>query len=145
MGPGSQADPLAPVLPPAALMPSCLLPNASTGSLIFQSNTEDERDAARKGSCESYRTGSLASHGSFSGTAALLEGRSIVPNPFEDPEARYLAIMNDEGQHSLWPASIDVPDGWVVVHDTDTRSHCVGYIEENWTDMRPKSLTASRV
>ncbi|SED19230.1 MbtH-like protein [Streptomyces melanosporofaciens] len=27
-------------------------------------------------------------------------------NPFEDPEGTYLVLVNDEGQHSLWPAFV---------------------------------------
>jgi uncharacterized protein YbdZ (MbtH family) len=52
----------------------------------------------------------------------------------------YRVIVNDEGQYSLWPASITVPDGWVTAHETDSRSNCLAYVEEQWTDMRPKSL-----
>ena len=37
-----------------------------------------------------------------------------MTNPFEDVEALYLVLVNDEGQHSLWPAGIAVPDGWVA-------------------------------
>ncbi|MDP9685021.1 MbtH protein [Streptomyces griseoviridis] len=48
--------------------------------------------------------------------------------------------MNDENQHSLWPAFAEVPDGWKAVFGEDTRAACIAYIEKNWTDMRPKSL-----
>ncbi|MFM9445780.1 MbtH family protein [Streptomyces acidiscabies] len=61
-------------------------------------------------------------------------------NPFEDDDARYLVLTNDEGQHSLWPAFAEVPDGWTVAHPEDTRRSCLEYVERNWTDMRPKSL-----
>ncbi|MFE2183805.1 MbtH family protein [Streptomyces sp. NPDC059455] len=61
-------------------------------------------------------------------------------NPFDDPDAEFLVLVNGEGQHSLWPAFADVPDGWQVAHSKDTREACLAYIEENWTDMRPKSL-----
>ncbi|GAQ59383.1 MbtH family protein [Streptomyces acidiscabies] len=61
-------------------------------------------------------------------------------NPFEDDDARYLVLTNDEGQHSLWPAFAEVPDGWTVAHPEDTRQACLEYVERNWTDMRPKSL-----
>ena len=63
-----------------------------------------------------------------------------MTNPFEDPDAVYLVLVNDEGQHSLWPASIAVPAGWVIAHDKDSRSNCLEYVEEHWTDMRPNSL-----
>jgi MbtH protein len=66
-----------------------------------------------------------------------------MPNPFEDPDALYQVIVNDEGQHSIWPATLGVPDGWTVVHDTDSRPQCIEYIENNWIDMRPQSLIHS--
>jgi len=66
--------------------------------------------------------------------------RIIVANPFEDPDASYRMLVNDEGQHSLWPASLPTPHGWSAVHDTDSRANCLEYIEKNWTDMRPQSL-----
>ncbi len=67
-----------------------------------------------------------------------MEGR--VPNPFEDEQAVYLVLRNDEGQYSLWPESVAVPAGWTVAHDRDSRQACLDYIEAQWTDMRPKSL-----
>lgn len=63
-----------------------------------------------------------------------------MTNPFEDENAKYLVLINDEGQYSLWPAFIDVPQGWSIVHEADTRQCCLDYINQNWTDMRPKSL-----
>ncbi|MFE5399112.1 MbtH family protein [Streptomyces sp. NPDC056568] len=63
-----------------------------------------------------------------------------MSNPFEDTEATYVVLVNDEGQHSLWPSFAEVPAGWsVVVSETDRQS-CLDFINENWTDMRPKSL-----
>lgn len=61
-------------------------------------------------------------------------------NPFEDEDASYLVLINDEGQHSLWPVFADVPDGWEVIFGADTRQACLDFIGKNWTDMRPKSL-----
>lgn len=63
-----------------------------------------------------------------------------MTNPFEDEQASYLVLVNDENQHSLWPADIDVPDGWRVVLGATSRQECLGYVEEHWTDMRPASL-----
>ncbi|MFH8348656.1 MbtH family protein [Streptomyces sp. NPDC018045] len=63
-----------------------------------------------------------------------------MTNPFENPDATYLVLVNDERQHSLWPASIEVPDGWTVAKTADTRDACLAYVEEHWTDMRPASL-----
>ncbi|WP_309237745.1 MbtH family protein [Streptomyces albidus (ex Kaewkla and Franco 2022)] len=66
-----------------------------------------------------------------------------MTNPFEDPDADYFVLVNDEGQHSLWPAFADVPEGWTVAHGEDRREACLDYINENWTDMRPRSLAES--
>ncbi|MGP4001147.1 MbtH family protein [Streptomyces sp. 8N706] len=66
-----------------------------------------------------------------------------MSNPFEDAEGVYVVLTNDEGQHSLWPAFAEVPPGWKIAHHKDSRQACLDYIEENWTDMRPKSLVAA--
>ncbi|WP_406151219.1 MbtH family protein [Streptomyces sp. NBC_01012] len=66
-----------------------------------------------------------------------------MTNPFEDENGTYLVLVNDEGQHSLWPAFAEVPGGWTVAHQEDTRQACLDYVEQNWTDLRPKSLIRS--
>jgi uncharacterized protein YbdZ (MbtH family) len=63
-----------------------------------------------------------------------------MTNPFENEKAEYRVLVNDEGQHSLWPSFREVPAGWTVVGPTGKRDDCLGWIEANWTDMRPKSL-----
>lgn len=63
-----------------------------------------------------------------------------MTNPFENEDGTYHALVNDEGQYSLWPTFVDVPDGWTIAHEAGTRAACLAFIEENWTDMRPKSL-----
>jgi MbtH protein len=63
-----------------------------------------------------------------------------MDNPFDDPDGEFLVLINDEEQYSLWPAFADVPPGWNVALDKDNRENCLKYINDNWTDMRPKSL-----
>ena len=63
-----------------------------------------------------------------------------MSNPFEDEEGVFHVLINDEGQHSLWPSFVDVPPGWRIVHEAQSRAACLEYIEKNWTDMRPKTL-----
>lgn len=63
-----------------------------------------------------------------------------MTNPFEDTECSYLVLVNDEGQHSLWPAFVEVPAGWAVTYPAATRSACLEHIERSWTDLRPRSL-----
>ncbi|MBM7054381.1 MULTISPECIES: MbtH family protein [Streptomyces] len=64
----------------------------------------------------------------------------MATNPFENDDARYFVLVNEENQHSLWPAFAEVPAGWTVAHGEDSRQACLDHINENWTDMRPKSL-----
>lgn len=64
-------------------------------------------------------------------------------NPFEDPEGTYLVLVNDEGQHSLWPTFVEVPAGWNVALAESDREAALKFVEDNWTDMRPKSLVAA--
>jgi MbtH protein len=63
-----------------------------------------------------------------------------MTNPFEDEKGVYLVLINDEGQHSLWPSFAEVPAGWTIVKEESSRKDCLDFINENWTDMRPKSL-----
>ncbi|GGQ63071.1 MbtH family protein [Couchioplanes azureus] len=63
-----------------------------------------------------------------------------MTNPFENADGRYLVLVNDEQQHSLWPSFVEVPAGWTVVFGEDSRAACLAYVEENWTDLRPRSL-----
>jgi len=61
-------------------------------------------------------------------------------NPFDDDNGEFLVLVNDELQYSLWPTFRDVPVGWQAVGPRGKRQECLAYIEEHWTDMRPKSL-----
>ncbi|GIG90400.1 MbtH family protein [Plantactinospora endophytica] len=62
-----------------------------------------------------------------------------MSSPLDDPDLDYLTLVNAEQQHSLWPASVAVPAGWTVVHGPAARDACLGYVRENWTDIRPVS------
>jgi MbtH protein len=61
-------------------------------------------------------------------------------NLFGDDDGTFSVLGNDEGRHSLWPAFVNVPPGWRVVFGENARADCLAYIEEQWTDMRPRSL-----
>jgi MbtH protein len=63
-----------------------------------------------------------------------------MTNPFEDPDAQYLVLVNEEGQYSIWPVFAEVPAGWNVAFGDAPRQECLEYIEKSWVDMRPKSL-----
>jgi uncharacterized protein YbdZ (MbtH family) len=66
-----------------------------------------------------------------------------VVNPFDDEDGEFLVLVNDEGQHSLWPSFAEVPAGWKAAHGPGSRQSCVDYVSEHWTDMRPVSLAAA--
>ncbi|MFC9268313.1 MbtH family protein [Streptomyces zhihengii] len=66
-----------------------------------------------------------------------------MSNPFDDTEGRFLVLVNDENQHSLWPAHLDVPGGWRQAHGPGGRQECLDVIDRSWTDMRPASLAAA--
>ncbi|MBI3435002.1 MAG: MbtH family protein [Proteobacteria bacterium] len=63
-----------------------------------------------------------------------------MANPFENENGVYHVLINEEGQHSLWPSFVPVPQGWTIILKSDTRAACIEYMDKNWTDLRPKSL-----
>ncbi|MDX3570884.1 MbtH family protein [Streptomyces bobili] len=64
-------------------------------------------------------------------------------NPFDDNEGRFLVLVNDEGQYSLWPSFAEVPGGWATAFPENTRQACLDFVESHWTDLRPRSLAAT--
>jgi MbtH protein len=66
-------------------------------------------------------------------------------NPFDDPEGTFVVLVNDEDQHSLWPAAMAVPAGWRKAHGPDGRQACLDYVEANWKDIRPRSARRDAV
>jgi MbtH protein len=64
-----------------------------------------------------------------------------MSNPFDDPDGRYFVLVNDEGQHSLWPSFAPVPAGWSVALEETDRQSALDHVNEHWTDLRPRSLT----
>jgi MbtH protein len=60
---------------------------------------------------------------------------------FDDEDGRaYRAVINDEGQYSIWPADRDPPPGWEPAGPSGTKAECIVRICAAWTDMRPRSL-----
>jgi MbtH protein len=52
----------------------------------------------------------------------------------------YMAVVNDEEQYSIWPADRALPPGWTPAGKEGTKQEVLAWIQEVWTDMRPKSL-----
>ncbi|HYS34094.1 MAG TPA: MbtH family NRPS accessory protein [Pseudonocardiaceae bacterium] len=58
----------------------------------------------------------------------------------EPVEIRYLVVLNDEEQYSIWDESMAVPAGWRAEGFTGVKDDCLAHIERVWTDMRPRSV-----
>jgi MbtH protein len=58
----------------------------------------------------------------------------------DDDTTTYQVLRNDEEQYSLWPLALDIPAGWQAVGKQGTKTECMSYVDEVWTDMRPRSL-----
>lgn len=63
-----------------------------------------------------------------------------MTNPFDDENGVFLVLRNDEWQYSIWPEFAEIPAGWTAVHGPAGRKECLDHVEQNWTDMRPRSL-----
>ncbi len=63
-----------------------------------------------------------------------------MANPFDDENGKFFVLVNDEGQHCIWPVFAAAPGGWTIIHGEDSKAASLAYVEENWADMRPKSL-----
>lgn len=57
-----------------------------------------------------------------------------------DDRLLYKVLLNDEGQYSLWPADREVPAGWREAGKSGPKEECLAFVEEVWTDLRPRSL-----
>ena len=62
-----------------------------------------------------------------------------MTNPNED-RTIYKVVVNREDQYSIWPLDRSNPPGWLDAGKQGSKSECLSYIDEVWTDMRPLSL-----
>jgi MbtH protein len=58
----------------------------------------------------------------------------------EEDSTIYKVVINHEEQYSIWPAHRENALGWKDAGKSGTKSECLEYIKEVWTDMRPLSL-----
>jgi len=61
----------------------------------------------------------------------------------EDDSRVYRVVVNHEEQYSIWPIDRENPAGWRDAGKSGSRSECLAYIKEVWTDMRPLSVRES--
>lgn len=79
------------------------------------------RAGARTGTSTAAGTGARAGAGTNAG--AQSESCSV--------------LVNDEGQFSLWSATVPVPDHWRETGISGDRKACLEQVTRTWTDMRP--------
>ena len=58
----------------------------------------------------------------------------------DEQDVRYVVVVNDEEQYSIWREGREIPAGWRAAGKAGTKSECLAYIDDVWTDMRPLSL-----
>ncbi len=58
----------------------------------------------------------------------------------EEDNTVYKAVVNHEEQYSIWPADRENPRGWKDAGKSGSKTECLSWITEVWTDMRPLSL-----
>jgi len=63
-----------------------------------------------------------------------------MTHPKEAPVEQYRVVVNEEEQYSIWPIAREIPLGWIEAGFTADKAECLKYIDETWTDMRPRSL-----
>jgi MbtH protein len=61
--------------------------------------------------------------------------------PYDDEDTRrYLVVLNDEEQYSVWLADQTVPPGWRREGTEGMLRECLDHIDTVWVDMRPRSV-----
>lgn len=58
----------------------------------------------------------------------------------EEDSKIYKVVMNHEEQYSIWPMDRENALGWKDAGKSGTKTECLEYIKQVWTDMRPLSL-----
>lgn len=65
---------------------------------------------------------------------------TLHTNPFDDDGGMFSVLVNAGEQHSLWPAAVEMPEGWRPVFGVATRAECLDFVERHWADIAPRSV-----
>jgi len=57
-------------------------------------------------------------------------------NPFDDDSHRFLVLVNERGEYSLWPEWAASPMGWLSVLGPTSRAACLDWVDHHWTALR---------
>src|ERR1700689_4405246 len=67
---------------------------------------------------------------------------TTVNQPGETAPEAFVVVVNDEGQHALWQARLDVPPGWRRGSAVMSSSDCLAAIAGSWPDVTPAGVRA---
>ena len=59
---------------------------------------------------------------------------------FDDEVGWFYVVINDEEQYSIWPGARRIPAGWKEAGHRGDRASCITFVDQVWTDMRPRSV-----
>jgi uncharacterized protein YbdZ (MbtH family) len=65
-------------------------------------------------------------------------------NNFSMDGDAFKVLVNDEGQHSIWPTGQPIPAGWRQVGPVGAKQDCLDWIKTNWSDIAPLSLRTTQ-
>ena len=51
-----------------------------------------------------------------------------MATPFVSAHTMFLVLVSPAGQYSIWPAVLQVPAGWQVVHGVACRQSCEDFV-----------------
>jgi MbtH protein len=57
-----------------------------------------------------------------------------------ETQRTWKVVVNSEEQYALFPNALPVPAGWSEVGFAGSQDACTAYVDQHWTDMRPRSL-----
>lgn len=51
-----------------------------------------------------------------------------MTSPFAQAHTMFLVLVSPTGRYSIWPAVLQVPAGWQVVHGVASRQSCLDHV-----------------
>jgi MbtH protein len=60
-----------------------------------------------------------------------------------EESSQYAVLVNDAEQYALHPTESAPPDGWHAAGFTGGEDACIRYVDEHWTDIRPRHIRES--
>ncbi|MFD9700595.1 MbtH family protein [Lentzea sp. NPDC059081] len=58
-----------------------------------------------------------------------------MTSPFAQAHTMFLVLVSPTGQYSIWPAVLQVPAGWQVVHGVACKQSCSDYVNALRADL----------